>query len=273
MPVDFNRQIIEEFRANKGRVGGVFAGGRLLLLTTAGARTGAPHTTPLGYLPDGDRLLVIASAGGAPKHPQWYRNVLANPQVTVETGVLTYRADAVVLEGDERERMFARAVEFDPGWGDYQASSGRQLPVVALLPIDEGPPAGGSMGAALVALHDAFRLELELIRAEVARSGPRLGAQLRVNCLTLCQGLHVHHEREDGFMFPALEGRYPELAPVMTQLRAEHETVARLLGELQALLADDQVEQRTLAEEVERLTRELEAHLDYEEKNLVPLLG
>ncbi|MFI7611051.1 nitroreductase/quinone reductase family protein [Nonomuraea terrae] len=272
MPDDFNQQIIEEFRANQGRVGGVFEGARLLLLTTTGARTGAPHTTPLGYLPDGDRLLIIASAGGAPAHPQWYHNLRAHPQVTVEDGVFTYPAKAVVLESEERERMFARAVEADPGWGDYQARAGRPLPVVALLPVDAGPPAG-PLGDALIRMHDAFRRELELIRAEAAASGPRLGAQLRVTCLTMCQGLHVHHEREDGFMFPALERRYPELAPVMDRLRAEHATVARLLGELKALLAADDTDPGTLLAEVERLTRELEAHLDYEEEHLVPLLN
>jgi deazaflavin-dependent oxidoreductase (nitroreductase family) len=71
MPINFNDQIIEEFRANRGQVGGPFEGGRLLLLTTTGARTGRPHTTPLGYLPDGVRRLIIASAGGSPAHPAW----------------------------------------------------------------------------------------------------------------------------------------------------------------------------------------------------------
>ncbi|GAA3679576.1 nitroreductase/quinone reductase family protein [Nonomuraea antimicrobica] len=272
MPNNFNQQIIDEFRANRGQVGGPFEGARLLLLTTVGARTGAMHTTPLGYLPDGDRLLVIASAGGAPSHPSWYHNLRANPQVTVEDGIFTYQAKAVVLEGEERDRLFARAVETDPGWGRYQESSGRVLPVVALLPIDAGPPAG-PLGDALITIHDAFRRELALIRREVAASGPRVAAQLRVTCLTMCQGLHVHHSHEDAGMFPALEGRYPELAEVMARLRAEHEVVARLLGELKALLADDDVAPEDLRAGVDRLTRELEAHLDYEEEQLVPLLN
>ncbi|MEV1003137.1 nitroreductase/quinone reductase family protein [Nonomuraea sp. NPDC050202] len=272
MPMDFNQQIIDEFRANKGQVGGPFEGARLLLLTTTGARSGAPHTTPLGYLPDGERLLVIASAGGSPKHPAWYHNLRADPQVTVETGLFTYTAKAVVLDGEERDRMFARAVELDPGWGAYEDRSGRTLPVVALVPTDFGPPAG-RMGDALISMHDNFRRELALIRREVAASGPRLAAQLRVNCLTMCQGLHVHHSREDEYMFPALEDRYPELAPVMARLRDEHAVVARLLGELQALLRAEDVEPAELLAEVERLTRELEAHLDYEEEQLVPLLN
>ncbi|MGI5157875.1 nitroreductase/quinone reductase family protein [Microbispora sp. CA-102843] len=135
MPYDFNQQIIREFRANRGRVGGPFEGARLLLLTTTGARSGARHTVPLGYLHDeGGRMLVIASAGGAPQHPAWYHNLRANPRVTVETDVFTIEAEATVLEGEERERLFARAVESDPGWAGYEAMSGRVLPVVALTP-------------------------------------------------------------------------------------------------------------------------------------------
>jgi deazaflavin-dependent oxidoreductase (nitroreductase family) len=272
MPIDFNQQIIDEFRANQGRVGGQFEGARLLLLTTVGAKTGARRTTPLGYLPDGERILIIASAGGAPAHPAWYHNLRANPQVTVEDGSFTYQAKAVVLEGEERDRLFARAVEQDPGWGAYQTGSGRILPVVALIPIDFGPPAG-RMGDALKKIHGAFRRELAVLRKEVGSSGPRLTAQLRVNCLTMCQGLHGHHSREDGFMFPALEGRHPELAAVFERLRAEHLVVQRLLEQLQELLAAEDVAPEELSREVSRLTAELEAHLDYEEEQLVPLLN
>ncbi|WP_329110534.1 nitroreductase family deazaflavin-dependent oxidoreductase [Micromonospora sp. NBC_01699] len=137
---DFNQQVIDEFRANSGRVGGWFEGARLILLTTTGARSGAAHTTPLGYLPDGgDRILVIGSAGGAPTHPDWFRNLVADPRATVEDGVFVYDATAAVLTGAERDRVFARAVEADPGWGDYQARTSRVLPVVALRQ-DPGPP-------------------------------------------------------------------------------------------------------------------------------------
>jgi deazaflavin-dependent oxidoreductase (nitroreductase family) len=149
MPIDFNQQIIDEFRANGGRVGGPFEGARLLLLTTVGARSGATHTTPLGYLPDGgERILVIASAGGAPNHPDWFHNLVARPRVTVEDGVFTYDARAVVLEGTERDRVFARAAEADPGWAAYQAKTTRVLPVVALEPLGAGPP-GGPLGDSL----------------------------------------------------------------------------------------------------------------------------
>jgi deazaflavin-dependent oxidoreductase (nitroreductase family) len=271
----FNRRLIEEFRANGGRVGGPFEGARLLLLTTTGARTGAPHTTPLGHLPDGgDRVLVIASAGGAPHHPDWYHNLLADPAVTVEDGVFTYRARAEVLRGAERDRLFARAVEADPGWGEYQARTTRVLPVVALHAVGDGPPdAGpGPFYAVLRRVHEAFRRELRLVRAETAAAGPRLGAQLRVNCLTLCQGLRNHHGGEDAGLFPALHHRRPELAPVLDRLRDEHEKIAALLAELSAVIGAEGTSPAEALREVERLTDELEAHLTYEETALLPLL-
>ncbi|WP_405147171.1 nitroreductase/quinone reductase family protein [Sphaerisporangium sp. NBC_01403] len=140
MPSDFNQQIIQEFRANRGKVGGPFEGARLLLLTTTGARTGVRHVTPLACLPDGGRTLVIASAGGAPANPAWYHNLLANPRVTVEDGQRTYEAEAAVLEGEERDLLFARAAEADPGWSAYQARAGRVIPVIALTPLDAPHP-------------------------------------------------------------------------------------------------------------------------------------
>lgn len=267
MTLDFNQQIIDEFRANHGRVGGFFEGARLILLTTTGARSGRPHTVPLGYLPDGDRVLVIGSAGGSDRHPAWYHNLVADPKATVEDGVFTYEAKATVLRGEERDAVFARAVEADAGWGEYQAKTSRVIPVVALEQVAGGPPNAASFGEALKLLHDAFRRELALIRTEAAQAGPRIGAQLRVNCLTLCQGLEFHHRSEDGGMFPALADRYPELEPVMARLREEHATIARLLEELRAALDGDGV----LAE-VDRLITELENHLVYEEEQLIPLL-
>lgn len=274
MSIDFNQQVIMEFRASNGQVGGPFEGTRLLLLTTTGARSGARHTTPVGYLPDGDRILVIASAAGAPSHPDWFHNLVAHPQVTVEDGTFTYDAQAVVLEGAERDRVFARAAEFEPGWAAYQARTTRLIPVVALREIP-GPPNvnAPSIGLALKAIHDAFRRELLLVRKEIAESGPGLGAQLRINCLTVCQGLHHHHSIEDGTMFPTLGDRHPELATAIAGLRAQHRSIARLLDELQSLLADDRpVEPALLLAEVERLTTELEVHLDHEEQHLIPVL-
>ncbi|WP_242886040.1 nitroreductase/quinone reductase family protein [Actinomadura litoris] len=275
MTNEFNRRIIEEFRAKDGRVGGPFEGGRLVLLTTTGARTGARHTTPLAYFPDaGQRIHVIASAGGAPRHPAWYRNLLADPRATVETGLFTYEARAAVLDGAERDAVFARAVEADPGWAEYEAAASRTLPVVALDPAFEGPPqVEGGPAAQLVRVHDAFRRELELIRTEVARSGSTIGAQLRVNCLALCEGLGNHHAGEDQMLFPILAERYPGLGEALDVLRDEHRVIERLLEDLRAVLAAPSSGPAALAAEVERLTTDLEAHLDHEEERLVQALA
>jgi len=268
--MDFNQQVIEEFRANNGRVGGPFEGGRLVLLTTTGARSGHRSTTPVGYLPDGDRILVIASAGGSPRHPAWFHNLRANPVVQVEDGVFTYDAKAVVLAGAERDEVWARAVEADPGWAEYQAKTGRLIPVVALEQVAGGPPNASSWGAALKLIHDAFRRELRTIRREVVASGTTLGAQLKVNCLTACQGLSFHHRSEDTGVFPALRDRFPELAPTLDRLGEEHERVADLLARLRRTL--ERGDAATLGADVDRLIAELEAHLTYEEENLIPFL-
>ncbi|WP_067486125.1 nitroreductase/quinone reductase family protein [Actinomadura hibisca] len=274
MPNDFNTSIIEEFRANDGRMSGPFEGARLLLLTTKGARSGRPHTTPLGYLPDGDRELVIASAGGSPRNPAWFHNLRANPRVTVENGAFIYEADAVVLEGAERDAAFARAVEAEPGWADYQAGTSRTIPVVALVAVPGPPNLGGRpMGDGLKAIHDGYRHELGIIRKELAAAGPRLGAQLRVNCLTMCQGLTVHHQAEDGGIFPAVAKARPELAEAMARMTREHEVVAALLAEIQTLVKAEDTPPATLLAEFDRLTTDLEAHLTYEEDQLVPLLN
>ncbi|MFE4996635.1 nitroreductase/quinone reductase family protein [Streptomyces mirabilis] len=276
MPNPFNQKVIEEFRARHGKVGGYFEGARLLLLTTTGARTGTPHTTPVGYYPDdGDRVIVIASAGGAHRHPDWYRNLVAHPRVRVESGVFTYDAEAVVLEGAERDRLFARAVEADQGWAEYQAKTDRVIPVVALREIPrDGPPQvnAGSTGEALRVVHDAFRRELALIREEFAASGSSLGAQLRVNCLSLCRGLHRHHTGEDLGLFRALADGNPGLTPVLDRLRVEHERIAELIEELRRAVGERPADPTRVLPEVVRLTQELEAHLAYEEEQLIPAL-
>jgi deazaflavin-dependent oxidoreductase (nitroreductase family) len=269
MSNDFNSSVIAEFRANQGRVGGMFEGGRLLLLTTTGARSGRPHTVPLGYLPDRDRVLVIGSNGGGRRHPAWFHNLLAHPFAEVEDGPFVYEAAATVLSGAERDDAFARAVEQDSGWADYERRSGRELPVVALQAV-AGPPraaAGGPLSPAgvLRLVHGAFRRELELIRAEVVASGAVLGAQLRVNCLTLCANLHGHHVKEDEGLFPMLEYAHPELAPAVAVLRAEHATVAALLERLRSVLGDPGLSRVDLLVAVDELTGDLIAHLDREE--------
>ncbi|KPC86027.1 cation-binding protein, partial [Streptomyces sp. NRRL WC-3753] len=113
----------------------------------------------------------------------------------------------------------------------------RTIPVVALTRTDAGPPAGADPAAVLLAVHDAFRRELSIVRREFAESGPTLAAQLKVNCLTACDGLHFHHTTEDRGLFPALAQQHPGLAPALDRLRAEHETVATLLTALGLILA------------------------------------
>ncbi|MEV8545007.1 nitroreductase/quinone reductase family protein [Streptomyces sp. NPDC051572] len=275
MPNDFNQPVIDEFRANRGRMSGYFEGARLLLLTTTGARTGTPHTTPVGYLPDGDRVLVIASAAGSDRHPDWFRNLVAHPQVTVESGVFTYEARAEVLTGEERDRLFARAVEADEGWATYQEKTDRIIPVVALHSLAQGGPGNinaTSFGEAIKVVHDAFRRELSLIRDELTSgtATTTLGAQLRVNCLTFCQGLHNHHTGEDTVLFPLVAERHPQSAPALARLREEHERIAELVEELRGTLATTR-EPAGVRAEVERLTAALEAHLTYEEEELIPL--
>lgn len=275
MPENIQQPIIDEFRSRHGRVGGWLEGARLILLTTTGARSGQAHTVPLGFLHGGDgRLIVIASAGGAPTNPAWFHNLRANPKATVETGAFTFTAEATVLEGEERDTVFARAVEASPGWEEYETSSGRRLPVVALRPIDGAPDDLGAWGDELAVIHDAFRRELATVRQEVRdNAGSTLGAQLRINCLHVCRGLAHHHTTEDAEMLPVLDEKHPELRPVVAQLRREHEEIARLLDELRSRLSDEDIDPASLGDEVDRLTGEVERHLDYEERELVPTLN
>jgi deazaflavin-dependent oxidoreductase (nitroreductase family) len=129
---DWNAKIIDEFRTNEGRVGGPFEGAPMVLLTTTGARSSRLHTTPLVPLIEGDRVYVFASMGGAPKHPAWYFNLLANPNVTVERGTETYAAKASVIAGEERDRLFALQVALRPAFGEYQQKTTRTIPVIEL---------------------------------------------------------------------------------------------------------------------------------------------
>ncbi len=123
-----NRKVIEDFRAN----GGVPDGRALLLLTTTGRRSGEPRTTPMMFIPDHDRLLVIASNAGAPRDPDWYWNLVADPGVTVEITGETYSATAVVPEPADRDRLFAEVVAKYPFFADHQAKVTRTIPVVVL---------------------------------------------------------------------------------------------------------------------------------------------
>jgi deazaflavin-dependent oxidoreductase (nitroreductase family) len=135
-PKDFDRALIEEFRANDGKVTGRFAGRPLLILTTIGAKSGQPREVPLVYTTDGDRLVVIASKGGAPTNPDWFHNLVANPLTTVELPGETFAARATVPDGAERDRLFdAQAAEM-PAFADYQRNTSRRIPVVVLERVD-----------------------------------------------------------------------------------------------------------------------------------------
>ncbi len=131
-PKDWNTQIIEEFHANGGKVGGQFAGANLLLLHTRGAKSNQPRINPLVYFKNGDAFVVIASKGGAPSNPDWYYNILAHPEVTLEVGTERFNAHATVPERQERDSIFADIVKQAPGFGEYQQKTSRILPVVEL---------------------------------------------------------------------------------------------------------------------------------------------
>ncbi|MFF4215680.1 nitroreductase/quinone reductase family protein [Streptomyces nondiastaticus] len=292
----FNQPVIDEFRANGGKVGGPFEGGDLLLLTTTGARSGAEHTTPLGYVRHDGQLLVVGSNMGAPRHPAWYHNLLAHPLVQVEIGTERYAAVAVPAEGARRDRLFAHVVRAVPGYGDYQANTSRVLPVVALERTGADAPAPArTLDDKVMEVHTWLRAQLEHVRAEVdahfdavAESGerpgqgrvpgqgrmPGLGLQIRQHCLAFCRTLEAHHTGEDNGLFPAMEAHHPELGAAFERLRDEHRTMARLQGELAALLADigsaDPVRFRA---ELERMAQELTAHLAYEEEVVLPPLA
>jgi deazaflavin-dependent oxidoreductase (nitroreductase family) len=131
-PNDWNTKVIEEFRANEGRVGGPFEGAPLLLLHTTGAKTGAERVSPVMYQADGDHLAVFASKAGAPTNPDWYHNLRANPAATVEVGTETVPVMAREAQGEERERIWSRQKELFPGFADYEEKTTRLIPVVVL---------------------------------------------------------------------------------------------------------------------------------------------
>ncbi|MFC7328071.1 nitroreductase/quinone reductase family protein [Marinactinospora rubrisoli] len=287
----FNQSIIDEFRRNGGKVGGPFEGGDLLLLTTTGAKSGTEHTVPLGYVRYGDHLLIVGSAGGADRHPAWYHNVLAHPMVRVEIGTETFGAVAVPAEGARRDALFEHVVRAAPGYADYQAKTARVIPVVVLersQPEAEAdlPPAA-NLAEKLVEIHRWLRSQLDHVRAEAeahftARAAhpsgdappPGLGLQIRQHCLAFCESLEYHHTSEDAGMFPALAEQHPHLRETVARLREEHRTVERIRGELLALLADiGTADPDRFRVELDRMTEELTAHLDYEEEALFPVLA
>ncbi|MFI2782449.1 nitroreductase/quinone reductase family protein [Streptomyces sp. ALB3] len=294
-PAAFNQQVIEEFRANGGTVGGMFAGAPLLLLTTTGARSGRTRTNPAVYAQDGDRLLVFASNAGGPRHPDWYRNLLADPRVTVEIGtgdggVETFAATAVPVDGEERDRLYQAQCARDPAFIAYQAGTTRVIPVISLNRLDlSDPERNRALGAFLLRVHGELRKDLATLRQDVDEylAGPRaphgstpaepsMGRRLATHCLTFCDALHTHHMSEDG-AFTAFEKQFPRLATPIARLREEHRAVADALAGIEALLGRlpgraDADEAEALRNGLARLASDLEAHFDREERDLLPAL-
>jgi len=130
---DINTDVIEQFRTNHGRIqSGMFKGARLLLLTTTGAKSGKTRINPLAFTRDGENYVIIASKGGSPTHPDWYHNLVANPDVTVEVGTERIDVRARVAQGEERDRLYAAQAALMPGFAEYQRNTTRQIPVVVL---------------------------------------------------------------------------------------------------------------------------------------------
>jgi len=133
---DRNRRIIEEFRGNAGKVGGPFEGAPMLLLHHEGAKTGVERVNPLVYQPVGESFAVFASKAGAPTNPDWYHNLIANPEATVEVGEDRVRVRARVAEGEERDRLWTKQKQDRPNFADYEKKTSRQIPVVILERLD-----------------------------------------------------------------------------------------------------------------------------------------
>jgi deazaflavin-dependent oxidoreductase (nitroreductase family) len=138
---NWNDKMIADFRANDGKVGGPFQGAPLILLTTTGAKTGETRVSPMRYFPDGDRIVVVASKGGAPENPGWYHNLVANPTVHVEQstddGIVEYDATASVLPRDQRDPLYAQIAAIAPTFGEYETKTDRIIPLVGLTPVPD----------------------------------------------------------------------------------------------------------------------------------------
>ncbi|MFI6873904.1 nitroreductase/quinone reductase family protein [Streptomyces sp. NPDC050400] len=254
----------------------------LLSLTTTGARSGRPHTVRLGFVRHEGRVLVVASNLGSDRHPAWYHNLLATPLVTVEIDGDAFQSVAVPAQGAHRDELFAAVVRVAPGYAEYQAATARTLPVVVLdRPDTDAPQTVTTLAGKLLQVHVWLREQLHRVRTETdahfaapGTAGPGLGLQIRQHCLAFCQSLEFHHVSEDGHLFPGIARWHPELGEVFERLRAEHVEVARLQSALVALLDDlATADPAVFRAELERMTKELTAHLDYEEEHLLPVLA
>jgi deazaflavin-dependent oxidoreductase (nitroreductase family) len=276
---DFNQRVIDEFRAGGGSVGGMFEGTPLILVTTAGRRTGRPRTSPVTYLMDGSRYLIFGSNLGRPRHPGWYHNLLASPQATIEVAggdgsVKPLAARAVVLHGVERDRLYERQSTISPAFREYQEQTTRTIPVVALCPLDMSADTerGQLLGDQLIAHHNELRAALGRVRAQLTDPAADFTAQLREHCLSYCYGLELHHIREDG-AFTAIEEPFPHLAPVISRLRSEHRVVAKTLAGLEALLTRGASgDARSVLAALDDAVAGLEDHFGREEEQLITAL-
>ncbi|AOS63639.1 nitroreductase/quinone reductase family protein [Actinoalloteichus hymeniacidonis] len=289
MSISFNDAVINEYRANGGKISGPLADSDLLLLTTTGARSKKQHTVALGYVHHEGLLLIVGSYLGAPRHPDWYHNLLAHPEVRVELGDAEFDAIAVPAEGDRRDQLFAAVVRAAPGYGDYQANTARELPVV-VLERWETPAAARrtitTLADKILEIHAWLRAQLSQVRAETeayfaAREQhpdpafvPSLGMQIRQHCLAFCGTLEFHHTSEDAHIFPVMAGYHPHLREAFDRLGTEHLDIARIKEDLVALLRDiTSADPHRFRDELDGMARRLLAHLDYEESVLVPLLA
>ncbi|MYW92492.1 MULTISPECIES: nitroreductase/quinone reductase family protein [Amycolatopsis] len=280
----FSSRLIAEFRANRGALGGRFEGWPLAVLTTTGARTGLRREVLLGWLEIEGNGVVVASANGADRHPAWYHNIRRNPMVTVEAGGDAYQAMAAIPRGAAYERLFAQVVAKAPGYGDYQAKTTREIPVVVLHRIDKR---GKGMGDWLVEVHQWFRAELRALREQaddladgsataLVRPEPDLAHEMRTHCLGFCTALRRHHLGEDSVVFPSLAEQFPALAPAIAQLAGQHEVVARLQDAIRQLVdgfVPGESDPVRLRAELERLAGEVEAHFEFEEQTVVTALN
>jgi deazaflavin-dependent oxidoreductase (nitroreductase family) len=133
-PPDFNAQVIEEFRANGGKAGGIFEGMPLLLVHNVGAKSGREFVTPLVYLADDGRHVIFASKGGAPNNPGWFHNLKAEPNVSIEVGTDTLEVLAEEATGQERDRLYGIQAEQQPQFAEYATKTDRKIPVIVLTP-------------------------------------------------------------------------------------------------------------------------------------------
>jgi deazaflavin-dependent oxidoreductase (nitroreductase family) len=252
--MDFTH-LITTFRENPAQMPG------LAVLTTTGAKTGLRRESLLGYVELDGTGMVVASAGGAARNPDWFHNVRGNPRVTVETSDGKYDAYAGIPPAPERDSLFARVVETAPGYAEYQAKTTRVIPVVVLHRLDRVK----GMGDWLVEVHRWLRDELASLRAQALRGEATLSPpDLRAHCAGFCTALTRHHGGEDAATFPMLALRFPALAPELAKLTAQHTTVARIQRELRTTVD---------VAELDRLAAELEAHFAHEERTVVTALN